>query len=441
VHYHPNLIFSVGTQVVTLADIPGSAGLVLHPRGTVGIVVKAPTDHEHSYRVRFPDGFEAPLKRNEVTMLAKFKEGEIGDTAHVAQTDLYQRVLYRCVIGSQAYGLADAASDVDRRGIYLPTAEQQWSLYGVPEQLENHETQEAYWELQKFLVLALKANPNVLECLYTPLIEKATPLAEELLAMKSIFLPMIPMPLLKKQIEEHPYPLLFATISGAHLYGFPSPDSDFDLRGVHVLPLREIVGLQTGPETIERSGVQDGLEIDLVTHDAKKFFALLLKKNGYVLEQVLSPLVVHTTPEHAELKEIATQSLTRHHAHHYLGFAETQWKLFEKENPPRVKPLLYVYRVLLTGIHLMRSGIVEANLVRLNETVKLPYLDDLIQRKVAGAEKERLSEPDVGFHRSEYDRLRQKLQQASEASDLPEGPRGSTALHDLLVRLRVSERG
>jgi uncharacterized protein len=188
VHYHPNLILSVGTQVVTLVDIPGSAGLILHPRGTVGVIVKSPSDLEHSYRVRFLDGFEAPLKQCEITMFAKFKEGEIGDSSYAAQSGLYQRVIFRCVIGSQAYGLADAESDVDRRGIYLPTADLHWSLYGVPEQLENHETQEAYWELQKFLVLALKANPNVLECLYTPRVEKATPLAEELLAMKSIFL-------------------------------------------------------------------------------------------------------------------------------------------------------------------------------------------------------------------------------------------------------------
>jgi len=239
--------------------------------------------------------------------------------------------------------------------------------------------------------------------------------------------------------EQHPYPLLFATISGAHLYGFPSPDSDFDLRGVHLLPLKEVVGLQTGPETIERSGVHDGLEIDLVTHDARKFFGLLLKKNGYVLEQVLSPLVVHTTLEHTELKDIAARCITRHHAHHYLGFAETQWKLFEKENPPRVKPLLYVYRVLLTGIHLMQTGVVEANLVRVNETAKLPYLDELIQRKLTGAEKARLSEADVTFHRSEHDRLRSKLQQAHEASELPEAPGGSVALHELLVRLRLGE--
>src|ERR1700687_6163651 len=250
---------------------------------------------------------------------------------------------------------------------------------------------------------------------------------------------MIPMLLLKKQVEQHPYPLLFATISGAHLYGFPSPDSDFDLRGVHVLPLQEVIGLRIGPETIEKSGIQDGLEIDLVTHDAKKFFSLLLKKNGYVLEQVFSPLVVHTTPEHAELKIIAAQCITRHHAHHYIGFAATQWKLFEKENQPRVKPLLYVYRVLLTGIHLMQTGVVEANLLRLNETAKLPYIGDLIQRKVGGTERELLTEADLCFHRREYDRLRDKLQRAHEASALPEAPRVNAALHDLLVRIRLSQ--
>src|ERR1700685_4565576 len=104
----------------------------------------------------------------------------------------------------------------------------------------------------------------------------------------------------------------------------------------------------------------------------------------YVLEQVLSPLIVHTMPEHAELKEIARNSITRHHAHHYLGFAETQWKLFQKENPPHVKPLLYVYRVLLTGIHLMRTGEGQGNLGRLNEFFKLAYIPELIERKVSG---------------------------------------------------------
>ena len=119
---------------------------------------------------------------------------------------------------------------------------------------------------------------------------------------------------LARVVAEHPYPLLFVTISGAHLYGFPSPDSDYDLRGVHVLPARDVLGLDHGRETIESSGIREGLELDLVTHDAKKFFLLMLKKNGYVLEQLYSPLVLHTTPEHVELKDIGRRCVTRFHA-------------------------------------------------------------------------------------------------------------------------------
>jgi predicted nucleotidyltransferase len=178
-------------------------------------------------------------------------------------------------------------------------------------------------------------------------------------------------PLLSEVVAEQPYPLLFATISGAHLYGFPSPNSDYDLRGVHLLPLKELVGLQLGPETIEISEIREQVQLDLVTHEAKKFFTLLLRRNGYVLEQLCSPLVVQTSPAHQQLQQISPQCLTRHHCHHYLGFAQTQWRLFAKETPPRVKPLLYVYRVLLTGIHLMRTGELEANLVNLNQIFAL----------------------------------------------------------------------
>ena len=189
VHHHSNLIFSVGTQVVALTETLGEHGRVLHPRGSVCIVLKSPPDLEHSYWVRFLDGLEAALKPSEMMLLAQYKEHKIGDSSITAgRANLYDRVIYRCVIGSQAYGLAGEGSDVDRRGIYLPSADLHWSLFGVPEQLENEETQEAYWELQKFLVMALKANPNVLECLYSPLVETATPLAEELLAMRSSFL-------------------------------------------------------------------------------------------------------------------------------------------------------------------------------------------------------------------------------------------------------------
>jgi len=74
------------------------------------------------------------------------------------------------------------------RGIYLAPADLQWSLFGTPEQFEDNAAQSCYWELQKFLTMALKANPNILECLYSPLVEKQTPLATELLAIRDRFL-------------------------------------------------------------------------------------------------------------------------------------------------------------------------------------------------------------------------------------------------------------
>lgn len=245
-------------------------------------------------------------------------------------------------------------------------------------------------------------------------------------------------PRLLEQVHVHPYPLLFVTISGAHLYGFPSPDSDVDLRGAHVLPLREVIGLLPRKETLERVGFHAGLEIDLVTHDAKKFFELLLKKNGYVLEQLLSPLNVLTSPEHEELKALAPGCLTRFHAYHYLGFATTQWKLFQKESPPRVKPLLYVYRVLLTGIHLMRTHQLEANLVTLNETFRLSFLPELIERKRQGTERQTLSTADFAFHEQQFLRLESELKQAFESTSLPDQPTSTEALNDLLVRIRLS---
>ena len=280
-------------------------------------------------------------------------------------------------------------------------------------------------------------------------------------------------PRLQRIVAAQPYPLLFATISGAHLYGFPSPDSDFDLRGAHVLPLEKVIGLDVRDETLEDSRVVDGLacraeaqsdaesasadelrrdglrpdvigggrrlEMDIVSHDVRKFFGMLLKKNGYVLEQLYSPLIVHTTPEHDELKAIARGCITRNHSHHYFGFAETQWKLFLKESPRRVKPLLYVYRVLLTGIWLMRTGEVEANLVKLNETFRLPHIPELVARLLAGAEKSTLDDADVLFHEAEYQRLRGELRAAHDASHLPELPEKKTreALNELLVRVRL----
>jgi uncharacterized protein len=241
-------------------------------------------------------------------------------------------------------------------------------------------------------------------------------------------------------LDRQPYPMAFVTISGAHLYGFASPDSDYDIRGMHVLPVREMITLDQSRETIEFSGIEEGVEIDLVTHDALKFCRMLLKRNGYVLEQLTSPLVVRTSAIHAELCALVPQLVTRHHVYHYLGFTHTQRGLLMKENPPRIKPLLYAYRVLLTGIHLMRTGRVEANLVNLHVEhggeLRTPYIPDLISSKVHGRERDVLSSADLEFHDREHDRLEAELHLAGERTSLPEEPTARAALNDLLLRLR-----
>jgi len=186
---NPHLVLPSGTQVVTLVECRGLGGEPLRRGGTVGKIVKSPADSKHSYLIAFPDGGEARLYRQEIA-IRKHVQGVNFDRPDHAFDDqeLSRYVIYKCVVGSRAFGLDVDNSDTDIRGIFLPPAHLQWSLYGLPEQIENDANQECYWELQKFLVLALKANPNVLECLYTPLIEHAAPLAEELLAERSRFL-------------------------------------------------------------------------------------------------------------------------------------------------------------------------------------------------------------------------------------------------------------
>jgi predicted nucleotidyltransferase len=245
--------------------------------------------------------------------------------------------------------------------------------------------------------------------------------------------------ILNSVVEQHQYPVVFATISGAHLYGFPSPDSDYDLRGVHLLPLENIVGFDVEDETVSSMSIKENIELDLVTHDAKKFFSLMLKRNGYVLEQLYSPLVVSTSDAHAELKSLGTECTTKHHYHHYHGFSRNQWNMFLCEQPKRIKPLLYVYRVLLTGIHLLNTGRIECDITKLNDEWKPAYIAELVAAKRNGAEQQTVPDDSLHLYQRDVELLFQQLASAYASSTLPEAPTAKPALDDLLKRLRLGK--
>lgn len=228
---------------------------------------------------------------------------------------------------------------------------------------------------------------------------------------------------------------LFWTVSGAHLYGFPSADSDVDLRGMFLAPLRSLVGLRPPTETREVKADLAGRETEAVAHEARKYLRLMCKHSGYILEQVLSPLVAHGADFLERLRPLALRCLTRGCHRHYRGFLQGQRKLFEREPVKKAKTLLYAYRVVLTGVHLLESGELVIHLPTLNDRFRLPFIPDLIARK-ASAEGGALADVDVAFHKAQLDEWERRLDRAFEESKLPEDA-PEDELDRFLVELRL----
>jgi predicted nucleotidyltransferase len=236
---------------------------------------------------------------------------------------------------------------------------------------------------------------------------------------------------------------LFATLSGAHLYGFPSPDSDVDLRGAFVAPLADVIGLREPKETLTVSRIDDGLELDWVAHDVRKFAGLMTRRNGYVLEQLYSPLVVWGGPWLDELKALGAGCVVRQLHYHYRGFFNNQRKELAKPGAT-VKALLYAYRVALTGVHMLQTGRIEADLPTLVEAHQgalpagLPErIADLIRRKRASDEKGKLGESELEEATASLEFFETALEDAHTASSLPEAVSTFDGLNDFVVRARL----
>lgn len=231
---------SAGTQVVVNTDVRGTNATPVHPRGAVGIVARTPAGAEAHYLIRFPDGFETTFTRDQFEILKHFKD-RLPAREGNGDFELESCIIYRCVVGSRAYGLETDASDTDLRGVYLAPLEMHLSLFGAPEQFEDNDAQTCYWELQKFLVMALKANPNILECLYSPLVEKITPLGQQLLALREVFLSQ----------------MIFQTFNGYALSQFKKLEQDRrnqgEIRWKHAMHLLRL--LITGAATLRERRV------------------------------------------------------------------------------------------------------------------------------------------------------------------------------------------
>ena len=183
----PDFLIPLGTQVVLRYERPVPGTPDTKPAGTVGVIAEAPATNDRPYLVRFLDGVSFRLKFGE--LLVRRVDHSVEATA-TAGPDVSAFVVYRVLVGSRAFGLSTESSDEDRRGVYLPPAEWTWSLTKPPEQVEffTEGVEEVDWEVEKFVRLALHANPNILETLWSPVVLHTDETGEELRAMRTAFL-------------------------------------------------------------------------------------------------------------------------------------------------------------------------------------------------------------------------------------------------------------
>ncbi|PHS03681.1 MAG: nucleotidyltransferase [Blastopirellula sp.] len=184
--YNPDYMISAGTQVVLQVTKPIQGQADFKKQGCVGIVLQCPPNNDLPYLIRFTDGSIVEAHNHELTL----RRQEIDHQLEINEQDWSQYIVYRCKVGSKAYGLSHEESDDDVRGIFIPPANLHWSLYKVPEQLEFLEgsQDEVFWEIEKFVKLALKANPTFLEVLWTPIVLEESETSIALRSIRDAFL-------------------------------------------------------------------------------------------------------------------------------------------------------------------------------------------------------------------------------------------------------------
>lgn len=179
-------------------------------------------------------------------------------------------------------------------------------------------------------------------------------------------------------------------LSGAHAYGFPSPDSDLDLKCVHIAPTRELVGLAPPEEPGDRIDIVDGVELDYGSNELAAVLRGAIKGNGNFIERLLGELVLGGDAGLlAEARAVVRPVLCRRVARHYGGFAASQLRAFDAK--PTAKRALYVLRTAATGRHLLAHGEVVTDVARLGPFVPVE-IGELLAIKQRGERQELTTE-------------------------------------------------
>lgn len=227
-------------------------------------------------------------------------------------------------------------------------------------------------------------------------------------------------------------------LSGAHAYGFPSPDSDLDLKAIHVADTASLLGFELPPPTVDRAEILEGVEIDYTSNELAHVLSGILGGNGNFIERVLGKTTPQGSELLTELRPLVQRTLSRQVHRHYRGFAQNQLRALERE--PTAKKLLYVLRTASTGIHLLETTELETDLTCIMHRYDLADAAALVERKRAG---ERVSlDPNVlEAWRPRVAELFDRLDAARQRSSLPEAAPNEAEVRAWLLEVRRARLG
>ncbi|MEM7126222.1 MAG: nucleotidyltransferase domain-containing protein [Chloroflexota bacterium] len=228
--------------------------------------------------------------------------------------------------------------------------------------------------------------------------------------------------------------VLLCSITGSHTYGFASPDSDIDIKGIHIVPTEKLLLLNPKTPPHDRLEIFHGVECDLTTHEVAQALGLLLRGNGNVLERILSSYQLLPSPHTDALQELAQATIHRGFAKHYMGY----FRGMQREHQLRrhAKSALYTYRVALTGMHLLRSGELVTDVQTLAADTAFTNVAHLVAHKQQMTEKVAIPADLDSIVEEDWSKLEVGLAAALDESKLPNQAPNQAALEEWLLTLR-----
>ena len=215
---------------------------------------------------------------------------------------------------------------------------------------------------------------------------------------------------------------LVVALSGAHAFGVPPPDSNIDLKAIHIEPTPALLGMASVSPSVDRCETIDGVEVEYSSNEIKPVLIGILHGNGNYVERVLGRLQPHVAKELAELAPLVQKTLSRRLYRHYTGFATSQVHDYRTETGGSLKFLLYVLRTTLTGAHVLATGRVVVNLLDLIDEYGFTEVRELLVARRLGESS--MLAPDVALRwETHLTRAFATLETAHEKSVLPEIPR------------------